>query len=420
MTQLDPKQIKPHQLHAKIYGDGADEAFIESIKQNGIIVPLVATRENGHYRLIAGHRRREAAIAVGLQAVDVRVREFGSEAQEKIAVIESNRQRVKIPIQVLREGTALDELYSEEAKRRERHEDRSVSVGGRGRKTLVPSGTRVSQDNSARTSERVAKATGQPSGKAWTRLKAIYDEMPEVVEAAPDMASLKRAVKQEKKRRRLERERRAVRKIAKLGGAAVDVHHASMSDLLAGFDAKLDAIVTDPPYSREALPLYEDLAKGASTALRADGILAVMCGHSYLPEIITAMTKHITYRWMLAYLLPGGQSAHLWQRKVNTFWKPVLLFGAEPREWIGDVVKSDVNDNDKRFHWWGQSESGMRSLVSHVTLPNDLVCDPFLGAGTTGVACLSLGRRFVGGDIDADALTLARGRMAKVIDNANH
>ena len=26
---------------------------------------------------------------------------------------------------------------------------------------------------------------------------------------------------------------------------------------------------------------------------------------------------------------------------------------------LGDVIKSDVNDNDKRFHGWGQSESGM-------------------------------------------------------------
>jgi len=49
-----------------------------------------------------------------------------------------------------------------------------------------------------------------------------------------------------------------------------------------------------------------------------------------------------------------------------------------------------------------QSESGMIDLVNHLTRPNDLICDPFVGAGTTGVAALSQGRRFAGCDIDID------------------
>src|SRR5205814_2114548 len=64
--------------------------------------------------------------------------------------------------------------------------------------------------------------------------------------------------------------------------------------------------------------------------------------------------------------------------------------------------------NDKRFHAWGQSESGMGQLVDRLTLPGQLVCDPFLGGGTTAVACLRLGRRFVGCDINAEALKMAR------------
>ena len=56
-------------------------------------------------------------------------------------------------------------------------------------------------------------------------------------------------------------------------------------------------------------------------------------------------------------------------RKVNTFWKPLLWFtkGDYTREWIGDVCKSQTNDNDKRFHQWGQSLSGMAD-VDAITL----------------------------------------------------
>ena len=119
------------------------------------------------------------------------------------------------------------------------------------------------------------------------------------------------------------------------------------------------------------------------------------------------------YRWTIAYLTPGGQTAQLWDRKINTFWKPVLLFGLAGGRWSADVVRSDPNDNDKRFHHWGQSESGMAALVEALTDPGETVCDPFAGAGTTGVVCRRLGRRFVGCDIDTAAVETAKRRICK-------
>lgn len=46
--------------------------------------------------------------------------------------------------------------------------------------------------------------------------------------------------------------------------------------------------------------------------------------------------------------------------------------------------------------------------ISLWTDPGDLVCDPFTGSGTTGVACLHLGRRFVGFELREDYASLAR------------
>jgi site-specific DNA-methyltransferase (adenine-specific) len=42
----------------------------------------------------------------------------------------------------------------------------------------------------------------------------------------------------------------------------------------------------------------------------------------------------------------------------------------------------------------------MREIVTDFTKPGELICDPFMGSGTTGVACVVTGRRFVGVEKD--------------------
>lgn len=175
----------------------------------------------------------------------------------------------------------------------------------------------------------------------------------------------------------------------------------------------IDIIITDPPYDKEHVPLYESLAKVAARVLKNGGSLVVMTGQSYLPEILQIISKHLTYNWTVAYLTPGGQSAQLWERKVNTFWKPVLWFvkGKYEGTWLGDVVKSDPNDNDKRYSEYGQSESGMLDIVRRFTNANQVILDPFMGSGTTGVVALRLGRRFIGIDMDPKMVEIARQRI---------
>lgn len=189
-----------------------------------------------------------------------------------------------------------------------------------------------------------------------------------------------------------------------------DIRHCSMQELLAGLQG-LDAIITDPPYPAEFIPLYRELAKLAKKALKPTGILAVMCGQSYLPQILAEMAAEIPYRWTLAYLTPGAQAPQIWDRKISCFWKPVILFGSSSGSgWIADVIKSDGNDKD--HHHWGQSESGMARLIEVLTAPGEFVCDPFLGGGTTAAVSVKLKRLFVGCDSDAEAVKTTHERLA--------
>ena len=53
----------------------------------------------------------------------------------------------------------------------------------------------------------------------------------------------------------------------------------------------------------------------------------------------------------------------------------------------------------------------MEQLVRDFTDPDDLICDPFMGSGTTGVACIRLGRRFIGWEKDPDYFDIAVKRI---------
>jgi site-specific DNA-methyltransferase (adenine-specific) len=53
----------------------------------------------------------------------------------------------------------------------------------------------------------------------------------------------------------------------------------------------------------------------------------------------------------------------------------------------------------------------MRTLIENFTLSQDVIFDPFMGSGTTGVACMQLGRNFIGCEIDPTYYAIAEKRI---------
>ena len=176
----------------------------------------------------------------------------------------------------------------------------------------------------------------------------------------------------------------------------------------------VDAIITDPPYGREHLNLYEALAEVAQKVLRSGGNCVVMTGQAYLGEIIVRMSKYLSYQWTLAYLTPGS-SVQVFGRHVKSNWKPVLWFVKGENNWehIDDVIRS--SGPDKSYHEWGQSVAGMAELVLRFSAKGQLVVDPFVGGGATGEAALRLNRRFWGSDVDSDAVKKTESRLRGLV-----
>jgi site-specific DNA-methyltransferase (adenine-specific) len=76
------------------------------------------------------------------------------------------------------------------------------------------------------------------------------------------------------------------------------------------------------------------------------------------------------------------------------------------------VYRHGIRDVDVRLHPTQKPLPLMRELVRDFTQPGDVVLDPFMGSGSTGVACIEEGRRFVGIEWDARYFRLACERLA--------
>jgi len=173
--------------------------------------------------------------------------------------------------------------------------------------------------------------------------------------------------------------------------------------------ATIDAIITDPPYGKEWLPLLADLAQFAHRTLTDDGLLAILYGHTWLPEAFRLLEGSRPYRWTACYLM-GGPAFSSTYRQVQSGWKPILVYGGGRR--FDDVIRNaDTNAAAKELHEWGQGLDGFITLVERLTEPGQTVCDPMMGAGTTLAAAHALGRHVIGCDVDAANVKRAKERI---------
>jgi DNA modification methylase len=80
-----------------------------------------------------------------------------------------------------------------------------------------------------------------------------------------------------------------------------------------------------------------------------------------------------------------------------------------------DAVISE--DREKAYHDYQQPVSESVFFIKALTRPRAVICDPFLGSGTTACAVTRLGqgRRFWGAEIDHDTCKIARSRVAELL-----
>lgn len=103
IEQLKPNNYQPR----KVFDSDAITNLAESIKEKGIIQPVIARKSKNGYELIAGERRWRAAQKAGFSVIPAIIREVSNEESLQIALIENIQREDLNPIE---QGKAYNNL----------------------------------------------------------------------------------------------------------------------------------------------------------------------------------------------------------------------------------------------------------------------------------------------------------------------
>ena len=106
VSELEPNSNQPR----KVFEEDALQELADSIKEFGIIQPIVVTPKNKKYEIIAGERRWRAARLAGLKEVPVIIRDYTEQQIVEISLIENIQRENLNPIE---EALAYQRLVDE-------------------------------------------------------------------------------------------------------------------------------------------------------------------------------------------------------------------------------------------------------------------------------------------------------------------
>jgi len=143
--------------------------------------------------------------------------------------------------------------------------------------------------------------------------------------------------------------------------------------------------------------------------LKPGGSLITYVGHYAIGKVFDQMEDYLRFWWLLSVKHSGG-AARLIGKNVFVEWKPMLWFVKDHRrddtEWVADLVESDIPTKDE--HEWQQGYKEAEYYIEKLTLPGEIVLDPFAGSGTTLIGAYRLGRKSLGVEKDDRRADIAR------------
>lgn len=389
-----------------INGDEFD-ALVESIREHGLQEPcwlgVDGTLLDGRNRLRAC---QEAGVEPSFRVYD------GDDVVDFIVRLNIHRRHLTEGQKAMVAYDLLPE-YEAEAKARQGARTDLSDIGADRHQCPQP------PTRAPRAADHAAKAVGT-SGRSVGRAKAVSTKAPDLAEKVRSGELALSAAEKQANRREAERKEQEARQTV-MADVPVDASGEGWSLLHGDFrerlesipDGTVDLILTDPPYPREFLHLWGDLAKHAARVLAPQGVLVGMTGQIMLPEVLELLGRHLHYGWCYCQPLPGANS-RIMARHTLQAWKPWVAYSNGPWpsgriDWHEDML--EPSERTKSVFRWEQDGGPAGYLIEVLSPKGGSVLDPFAGSGAYGVEALRRDRKFIGCEMDADRFSKASERL---------
>jgi DNA modification methylase len=177
---------------------------------------------------------------------------------------------------------------------------------------------------------------------------------------------------------------------------------------------KVDAVVTDPPYGNGTeYGIFNDTESAVRELIET---VLPWAQENAQRTLVTSgnQCQHLypRPRWTLAWVTPAGAGSGPWGFSC---WQPILAYGSCPYLASGQGRRSDIlihtESSEPNGHPCPKPINFMKKLIERASLAGQVILDPFMGSGTTGVAAVNMGRKFTGVEIEPRFFDIAVRRI---------
>jgi len=192
-------------------------------------------------------------------------------------------------------------------------------------------------------------------------------------------------------------------------------------------DNSVDVVLTDPPYGLNKngikndadLTTFYSILPECYRVLKNNSFFITFFSTKSLPQLFE--NNPFKYFWQIILYCPEGRvkspigytkymSVFIFKKgnpKIVHFGKDIFI------DTPGKMVEPDEGYID---HPTPKPKHFIKEILKMFTKENDIILDPFIGSGSTAIACIQLNRRFIGFEIDKSYWELAQRRISKFIN----
>lgn len=202
-------------------------------------------------------------------------------------------------------------------------------------------------------------------------------------------------------------------------------------------DDSVDLVLTDPPYgikfqshrrkiiynkiqNDNNLNFLDSFFKESLSVMKQNTAIYVFCSWHNVDTFKAVFEKYFKLKNILIWVKNNHGSGDLKSSYAPKY--EFVLYGNNGRKGFNFGRKEDVLFFDKtknKLHPTQKPIDLLEFFINNSTDEQEAIIDPFMGSGSTGVACLNTGRNFIGIELDKEYFNISCNRIKETIEKNN-